>query len=199
LLEQPTDVAGAASVSFEVGIDADGTFSIQGVMPGRYVLSATDKARRNTWNLVQARVGGRDVLDTPVDLHAGVELSGVQLSLSDRQTELTGVLSDSAGRPVAERDLTIMPADARHQWRGSRRFAIVTTEHDGSFRLRGLPAGEYRIGRVVPATSGAALVRFPRDMTVFTTFRLADGERKVLSVTSRPATALHWSQGQAPW
>ena len=45
------------------------------------------------WTLKAAMIGGRDVLDEPIDLRPGEEIDDVRLTVTDRITELSGKVS----------------------------------------------------------------------------------------------------------
>jgi protocatechuate 3,4-dioxygenase beta subunit len=165
-----------------VEIPADGAFQFTGLMPGRYAVRASVGPDGGDWTLARATVRGTDVLDLPIDLTAGMELSDVLLTLSDRVSELSGTATDPSGRPLVEIALHVVPADARYHWPGSRRLREVVTGRDGRYMVRGLPPGEYLIGAAPIPTLGAALLLAPGDLAVSARVTLAAGERKVQDV-----------------
>ena len=181
--------AGSSSFFFNTGLTsvamftatglvrADGTFEIAAIGPGAYTASAPVGS---PWTLRSATVNGRDILDTPLEVHPGETLSGAVLTFSDRRTELTGRLQTSGNLPAVDHFVVVFPADAA-LWRpGSRRTQFVRPATDGQFVFTGLPAGTYLIaaltdvepedladssflGQLVPAAAKVTL---------------ADGERK---------------------
>ena len=167
---------------FNAETSVRGGFTIRGVMPGTYVIQAAEQRVGSAWTLSKATVGGRDVLDLPIELGAGADLRDVVLTLTPGSTELSGMVSDVGGQPLAETEFVVVTADPKYQYPGSRRSRRVVTASDGSYTVRGLPPGEYRIGRPPPALSGAELIRFPRP-TLPIALSLADGERKTQNLT----------------
>ena len=74
--------------------DASGSFKFVGVTPGRYRIEA--RSGVGGWFIRSATVDGRDVLDDALEIGAG-DVTGVELTFSDLQTELTGDLLDAVG------------------------------------------------------------------------------------------------------
>ena len=75
---------------------ATGIFSIEGILPGRYVIQAGSPAGRPEWTLKAATIAGRDVIDEPIDLRPGEEIENVRLTVTDRVIELSGKIVDDA-------------------------------------------------------------------------------------------------------
>ena len=139
-------------------VAADGTFMIDGIRPGLYVLNAADERGESAaWTLESATVAGRDALDVPIDLASG-NTGDIVLTLSDRQTALAGRVTDADGRPISA-PLLLFSADRRHWWPRSRRVISTHSAADGRYRIRNAPAGEYwlavlredELGEVAPS------------------------------------------------
>jgi hypothetical protein len=153
-------------------VDAQGNFSITGVVPGRYTLRANlraggrgqgrggvfanDVPAQNTtaWSLKSALLNGRDVLDFPLEIEPNQNLSGAVLTFTDRTQELSGTLQDTLGRPTPDYTIVLFPADNRYWVPQSRRILSTRPGTDGRFTLRGFPAGQYRLAAVTDAEPG---------------------------------------------
>jgi protocatechuate 3,4-dioxygenase beta subunit len=102
--------------------EADGTFTLAGLLPGRYTL----------------RVGSHEYpeAEQPVqlELRAGHDLEGVRITLP-ATGELRGTVKDSDGAPVKAVEVQLL---------GGRGQATTRTADDGSFHLAHVAAGEYR-------------------------------------------------------
>jgi hypothetical protein len=122
---------------------ADGTFAFSNVAPWTYGLQVTlpdDIAK--TWWLRSAMLEGRDLLDEPFTVDVN-DISGVELTFTDRRNVLSGSLATASGVPAPEYFIVVVPADRRPWHDGSRRFTFTRPASDGRFRIQNLPAGQY--------------------------------------------------------
>jgi hypothetical protein len=125
---------------------ADGSFVIPGVGPGEFKLTANvpaGTAATSPWVLKSAVVGSVDALDVPIALRTDV--SGAVITFTDRPTELTGSLLDADGKPALEYFIVAFPVDRSLWTPQSRRIRSARPGNTGSFRIAGLPPGEYYI------------------------------------------------------
>ena len=145
----PNPFGGASSAP----VDATGRFTVPSVPPGRYRLNA---AAPGGWVTESAIIGGQDALDFPVDIKGSQNIAGVTITLTNRSTELTGIVTDEKNQPAVDHTLIIFPADSRYWAAGaSRRIRTGRPATDGTFTFRGLPPGEYRIATPVDLEPGA--------------------------------------------
>jgi hypothetical protein len=158
--------------------DATGAFTFKGVTPGRYRFSASGAA--GTWQMRSAMAQGRDALDVPITI-GGDDVTGVEISFTDRPTEVSGTLLDVAGQPAPEYFIVVFPTDKTYWTPQSRRIQSVRPASDGRFRVPNLPPGDYMIAAVTDVEQGewydpsflAQLVDASAKIT------LAEGEKKV--------------------
>ena len=166
-------------------LTADATFSINGVVPGRYLVMTPSFPGWPTLKSVAA--GGVDVTATGLDL-ASSEISDVVLTFSDAQlAAIDGRLADPSR--TAKEDVTalLFPAD-RQVWsrpvaaRGRFRAAVI--DRQGTFTIANLPAGEYFLA-VVPDEQVLDWQDAPRiEMLSRAAQRvtLADGDKQAVQV-----------------
>ncbi|MEO7189464.1 MAG: carboxypeptidase-like regulatory domain-containing protein [Vicinamibacterales bacterium] len=144
--------AGAADVK----IAADGTFTITGIAPGSYrlntplgmmssALAPGFGAAAGGWTLKSALVNGRDISDAPIDMRSGTDVAGVVVTFTDRPSELSGTVLDSADRPTPGFPIVVFSTDRAYWTQGSRRVQQVRPASNGTFVVTGLPAGEYYV------------------------------------------------------
>lgn len=132
----------------------DGTFRTLGFPPGRYfvsVLSAPSPGGQ--WLVKSAMLGGRDLVDRPLQLEAD-DVGGVVITLTDRLGELTGTVVLTSN--VDEDALVIaFPAEAR-DWIANgmpaSRTGATRTSAEGRFTLSGLRPGSYLVAAVPAGT-----------------------------------------------
>jgi protocatechuate 3,4-dioxygenase beta subunit len=124
-------------------VATDGRFSIRGVMAGRHYVRV--EGLQHPWVLKEVRWRGEDVTDRAIDVDAKGVIDDVRITLTDIANDVSGTVRDGRGRPVHEA-LVLIVAVAPQLWaRASRRLAVVRTDSDGRYQVRGLPAGEYRV------------------------------------------------------
>jgi hypothetical protein len=130
-------------------IQPDGSFDMSNIGPGTYKLFVTPPPGFPPgWWLRSAMTNGRDLLDHTISFELGMNMSGVVVTLSDRHTELSGVLQAANGEPAPDYAVIIFPADRSLWTAGARRMQTARPASDGAFMLRDLPGGEYVIAAV---------------------------------------------------
>ena len=169
-LTPPADLSGVAQVSLypftpdqnnfmfmgpppQGKVDASGKFTISDVMPGKYRFSAIISGQG--WVLDSATAGAQDVLDFPLEVKAGRDVSGVVVTFGDRVTELSGTVADAKGQPATEQTLLLYTTDQRFWTPQSRRIRIARAGDDGHYTFRNVPPGEYRLTTLVDPEAGA--------------------------------------------
>jgi hypothetical protein len=134
----------------------DATFTISGMDPGRYWLTASLTSGRGAappaWVLKSAIANGRDIADEPFDIAAGEEIPDVVVTFTDRATELSGTLFDASGQPAPGFYVVVIPRDERFWTPGTRRMpAPARAATDGAFRFIGLPPGTFVLAAATSA------------------------------------------------
>jgi uncharacterized protein (DUF2141 family) len=177
------------SVTVDVGgappTKADRTFAIEGVMPGSYVLTGTGNVPTTAgsgpvWAVKSIVAGGRDLLNAPFEVHPREDISGAVVTYTDRQAALEGQLTNAAGQPVSQFRVLVFSSN-HDRWVPAvlpRWMASVRAGVDGSFRIVGLPAGEYYVCALVdgaqPPTADEAFLTSLVSASIKIT--LVDGE-----------------------
>ena len=133
-------------------VDASGRFTIPGVVPGRYRMTASGAPG---WFVESAVTGGQDALDIPIEIKGNQNLPSVTITLTDRQTELTGTVVDTQNQPATDYTLVVFPADSRFWMRNARRIQTARPATDGRFTFRNLPAGDYLLAPAVDLEVGS--------------------------------------------
>jgi protocatechuate 3,4-dioxygenase beta subunit len=166
-------------------VDASGKFTISDVMPGKYRFSAMISGQG--WVLDSATAGAQDVLDFPLEVKAGRDVSGVVVTFGDRVTELSGTVADAKGQPATEQTLLLYTTDQRFWTPQSRRIRIARAGDDGHYTFRNVPPGEYRLTTLVDPEAGAWYDRELLEQLDSTSVRivLGEGEKKVEHVKIR--------------
>jgi hypothetical protein len=124
-------------------LEPSGVFELRGLMPGVYDLSVQLPGGLGpaSWWLRSALFQGRDLLDGTLTIGER-DLSDVVITLSDRHTELSGVLTGSDSRPAPEFVILAFPED-RALWSSARRVRQERPASNGRFTFGDLPPGTY--------------------------------------------------------
>ena len=133
-------------------VDRDGRFTLTGVAAGLHLIRPNGNIRG--WSLKSVTLDSRDITDTPIEVRAGQTLSNVAIVFTDKITEVSGTITNESGAAVPDYTVLAFPTDST-LWRPQAR-QIMTTRPDqtGTYRIRGLPPGEYLIATVDPAEQG---------------------------------------------
>jgi hypothetical protein len=134
-------------------VDASGKFTVIGVVPGRYRLTASGGG--NGWSLESAIVEGQDTLDFPIDIKPNQTLTNAVVTFGDRQAEISGTVVNERGQPTPEYTVVMYPADPRYWTPNSRRIRTSRPTTDGKFVFGGLTPGDYRLAPIFDAEPGA--------------------------------------------
>lgn len=123
---------------------ADGRFTISGIPPGPLRPPAALRGIRTPlggWWLQSVVVGGRELLDAPLDIRTSIDDAVV--TFSARASELSGAVTDASGAPVSGPYLIAFSANRAHWYPMSRRVVAVPLPPDGRYRIENLPPGDY--------------------------------------------------------
>ncbi len=133
-------------------IGNDGTFAIDGVSAGPHLIRLQNGIRG--WSLKSVTLGGRDIIDTPIELKSGQTLAGVAVIFTDRLTSVSGTLTDNNGTPITEYTVLAFPSDPS-LWRPqARQIMTARPDQNGKYQIQGLPPGDYLIAAVDPTEQG---------------------------------------------
>lgn len=139
---------------FEPSIEgpAGESLSIDRIPSKRYLLvpAVRDGSGRSDdrWAVSSIEVNGQDVTDRPFEVLGSGDPMTFTVRLTDRPTELAGVLKDAAGRPASSFLVIAFPPDAS-QWTWK-----VAARAGGARRGRRLVPSSRAAGRTVPARGG---------------------------------------------
>jgi hypothetical protein len=118
---------------------------LEGLMPGEYFLRVRVQ---DGWTVKSIVTGARDYSNAPFDASAGRDFNDVTITLTDRRTTVEGAVSTADGSPSAGAAVIAFPAE-RGQWSnyGQTPLRIKATRvtNVGTYRLTGLPAGDYLV------------------------------------------------------
>jgi hypothetical protein len=138
-----------------------GDFTVKNLIPGRYVIGSVPffgaSVASASWGLESVLMDGKEVTDLPVMLTTESVPKEVSVVFGSRWQQLTGRLTDSAGRGVTDYSVMVFPVDDAYWFYGTRRIVASLPGTDGTYTLGGpgpslLPPGEYYLAAVTDVT-----------------------------------------------
>jgi carboxypeptidase family protein len=136
------------------------------------------------WAIRSVRYRGVDVIDTGLELRANENVTDVDVELTNRLTDLSGVVTTAKGETVKDYSIVVFPID-REKWTPTSRYLkTARPDQDGRYKVNGLPPGEYRVIAVdyVDSNDWNDPEFLERIQSRSTPFSLTDGETKSLDL-----------------
>ena len=176
---------GIAGRALGVGrVSGDNTFQLQGLYGPQMIRVQGVPAG---WALKSITVNGLDVTDTPFDFKSAGTITGAIVTLTNRLSEITGQVRDARGQPMADYVLVVFPDDPKLWAAPSRHVQSTRPNQNGTFSVKGLPAGRYLAAAIPSLENG-----LQNDPTVLAglrgiaePFAIGDGEAVNLNLTMR--------------
>jgi hypothetical protein len=124
----------------------DSTFELSGVNgPRRLTLFGGSPQ----WSLKSIRAGGHDVTDAVLPFGTSDQsLDDVEVTVTTRAAEIAGAAVDARAQPVDDYTVIVYAADRTRWYRNSRFMKFAKAQSDRSFRINGLPPGDYLVAAV---------------------------------------------------
>lgn len=123
-------------------ISEEGTFEIKGLAGPRIFRVSNIPAG---WALKAVRLNGNDITDSGIDIRPTEPVTGIEVVLTSKSTEVTGAVQ--AGNGPATDYTVVMFSDDPQKWTApmSRHIASARPNQDGRFQVKHLPAGTYYV------------------------------------------------------
>jgi protocatechuate 3,4-dioxygenase beta subunit len=141
---EPADARQRTNFQQPGRVNPDGTFTVSGLLPGKYLVRVGGAP--GGWSAQSVMAGGIDVSDTPLDLSER-DVTGVVVTFTDRISDLRGLVRGLKAdtEPPA---VIVFPGDPA-LWKnfGSnpRRLRMSRASTAGNFSFGSMPPGEYLI------------------------------------------------------
>jgi hypothetical protein len=177
---EPMDVLAAAGSAV---VNDDFSFNVV-APPGLLRLRATAVAQGFAWTLSSVHYRGIDVTDSGVELSPAESADALEVTLTTRTQEVSGVVTNARGELVTDSTVFVFAQDRELRFAGTRHSAIGRPDQDGRYALATLAPGEY-FAIAVDALDDNDLGN-PDYLEALgaraTTFTLREGEKKVLNL-----------------
>ena len=172
----PTASGGSAVDDFQrTTAKSDGSFELSGLVGVRQIGVGSLPPG---WTVKSITAGGRSIADIPIDFKGGEEVRDVTIVLTDRRSELDGVVEGESGGEVS----VLVYADDPRQL--PRRARWVRPDRTGHFLVSDLPPGAYWVAAVrdVDDRRWSTPEYLAALRPVATRVALVDGERASVTV-----------------
>jgi hypothetical protein len=164
-----------------VRVRDDWTFEAKGLSERRRFLVPNPAPG---WYLKSVTHEGTDITDTGIDFKEGQQVSGIDITLTQRTTEVSGTVQDSRARPITDFVVVAFTPDSAKWGYMSRYVRSVRPNQEGRFSIKGLPPDEYHLVALEYLEQGEE--GDPEQLEKWkagaTRARLAEGEPKVLTL-----------------
>ena len=136
-------------------VDAEGRFSFASLTPDAYRLVMTWSAASaiDKWSIKSATANGHEAFEAPLRVNANepVELT---ITFTNTPATLTGGLQEEGGRAATEYYILVFSTNHAYWTPGSRRIRMTRAGTDGTYTVKGLPAGEYFLAALLDLETG---------------------------------------------
>lgn len=162
-------------------IRLDGTFELRAVSGKRQFRAG---GFPKGWYLKSITLNGQDITDTPIDVPPGHDISGLEVTATQRAGELSGTVQSSKGAAVTDYVVLLFPPESE-RWGWQSRFVYTARpDQTGRFTMAGLPEASYlavALEYLEPGEEGnPELLEKLKSMATRVT--VAEGEKKTLTL-----------------
>ena len=160
-------------------IDENGNFRLAGVS-GRMFFAFAGTG----WTIKSISLDAEDVTDEPIDLTGRPSVSGLEIRLTDKVTQVSGHVSDSRGQRTRDCAVVFQSAELREPLVVSRLMRIVRCDSNGAFQTGGMRPGRYVATAITSVDQGRQYEpEFQQDLRrASASFTIRDGETITLDL-----------------
>jgi hypothetical protein len=97
------------------------------------------------WGIRAVRYRGTDVTDAGIEVRPSEDLAEVELELTNRLTDLSGVVTNAKGEAIKDYSVIVFPQDSDKWTPNSRYMRTSRPDQDGRYKVTGVPAGQYLV------------------------------------------------------
>jgi hypothetical protein len=130
-------------------VGADGSFQLEGIAGPLFLRITIDAGRAGTssdplrYMTKSVLIDGVDVADVPFDPTRRGSVTGVTLVVTDKVTQVSGLVTDTRGTPVDATMVLIVPEQLPADISPMRFVRLLQSDAGGKFSIRAMPAGRY--------------------------------------------------------
>ena len=166
-------------------VQEDGSFELSGLSDRRRIRVTNLPPG---WFLKAVTLESADVTDSGIDFKEGQNVSGIEIVLTQRATDLSGTVHDGHEQPVTDYVVVAFSSDSRKWEYQSRFLRSIRPNQEGRFSLKGLPPDEYylvALEYLEPGEEGDP-EQLEKWKAAGTRVTLAEGEARTLTLKLLP-------------
>jgi hypothetical protein len=120
-------------------VEPDGSFKLTGLQGERLIRI---NGLPPTWMMMAVMLNGEDITDRPTEFKGTEDVTGLQILVTDKVSEVNGKVTNAKGEPTRDYTVVIFPEDPSKWGYPSRFIRSGRADQDGLYKIRGLPADE---------------------------------------------------------
>lgn len=97
------------------------------------------------WALKAVTINGQDITDTPMEFPSGQTITGAQITLTKKISNVSGLVTDAKGNPVLDATVVVFPSNEKLWTYQSRFIKAARPDQEGRYRVTALPADSYLV------------------------------------------------------
>jgi hypothetical protein len=138
-------------------VNADYSFEMNGLFDRRLLRASIGSGVSMGWYLKAVLFDGEDVTDRGVEFALGRAYEGLQVVVTRKATDLSGLVTDDRGKPILDATVIVFPT-SREQWSYMTRYVRSTRpDTNGRYSFKAMPPhDDYLIIAVQNLESGQA-------------------------------------------
>lgn len=142
VMAMATDGEGLVSMGGGAGaVKPDGTFELKGLAGSRIIRPF---GLPQGWTLKSVRLNGQDITDTGIDFKGNDPVTGLEVVVTNKSTEINGSVRDASGNTVKDYTVVVFSDDPQKWTAAQNRYiAGVRPDTEGRFQVKNLPPGGY--------------------------------------------------------
>ncbi len=122
-------------------VKADGSFELRGLTGTRTVRAGN---LPSGWMLKSVRVNGADVTDAGIEFKPGEAVTGLEIVVTSKVTEVSGTVKAGNGDPVKDYTVVLFSDDPQRWTVPNGRYIYgARPDQEGRFQVKSVPAGDY--------------------------------------------------------